>query len=105
MDIIRGNKDDRLRSLMKEYSECNSTQMDRKIELGQKIKSLKLEIDKNYSDVIDGLVARVKDLCDEMRELKDEFEEYADRISSGGITEEEWGEFNSNFKDSIGSEM
>ncbi len=55
-----------LDELTSEYNALDSTQLDRKIELGRKIRSLKLEVDVNIKNMADELNRKMGEIKGEI---------------------------------------
>lgn len=61
-----------LERLVNEYNSIKSTEMDRKLALGQRIKSLKIEIGKNIQGQIEALDAKIVELDTRLGEIERE---------------------------------
>jgi len=75
---IRDVKDGKialLQQLQDEYNALNNSQLDKKLALGQKIGSLKLELDKSIEESLKFIDGRINEIRDEMDVVNDKIDE------------------------------
>ena len=94
-DVI-DNKKIVIDNLTKEYNELNSKQLDKKIELGRRIRSLKLEMGINLKNNLDALTGKIRKIKDELAEVKSQMhldDDKIDRIKRLIQNTERWRNF------------
>ena len=80
LELMIEDKSNALLALQEEYNALANNQMDKKIALGEKIRSAKLELDKGLKDKMDAMINRRQEIVQQCGDLQDDLDELLSKL-------------------------
>lgn len=100
ISYVLNEKNSKLKILIDEYNSCDDTRLDRKIELGQIIKTLKMEIDKDFTKSLENLEKELNRNIELQDKIREEIQRKIDEQEKPFKPDEKvWNRFKDMFND------